>query len=208
MPLWLRSSLASAVLPCTREFSPLCPVVCVCASCSRTEMPRDDSVETRQPLVDCTATQMHRPLADYRAFALAVLLLAGIFLPAVCSAEDLGHWWSDPCDKLRKVRHEGSQEVHTQLKNVISNLKNDLLKLKRIFKTVCTHPYTTFHIQYNTVRMSKVLTHISRLLQTIPVPHPIPKHPWLNNAKFKREMKKQKNKDNVSDPFLSLSANI
>lgn len=112
-----------------------------CGSCSRTEMPRDDSVETRQPLVELprhnNATQMRPPFADYRAFALTVLLLAGIFLPAVCSAEELTHWWSDPCDKLRKVRHEGSQEVHTQLKNVITNLKNDLSKLKNIFKTVC-----------------------------------------------------------------------
>lgn len=115
-----------------------------CASCSHTDMSRDDdSVEIqRQPLVDLprerTGIQMRSPLiTDHTALAFVVLLLATIILPALCSSQELGHWWSDPCDKLRKVRHQGSQQVLTQLNNVISNLnKHQLPQVKHIFKMV------------------------------------------------------------------------
>lgn len=159
-------------------------------------MPRDDSVEIQPPPpVDYAATiipiHIRCPfITDHTTFALAVLLLAGIFLPAVCSSQELGHWWSDPCDKLRKVRHEGSQEVVTQLNNVISNLKHELPKLKRIFKTVCTISLLTI--------LNKLLIPLFYSLQTMPDTHLGQKHPWLNFNRFRKAMKRQTNKDYVS----------
>lgn len=177
-----------------------------CASCSRTEMSRDDSVEIRQPLVDLrrnTGTQMRSPLVipDHTAFALAVLLLASIFLPAVCSSQEPGQWWSDPCDRLRKARHHvGTHKVHTQLNNVIADLnRNQFPKLRQIFKTVGTSS-TNLKFFITTLKsLQTINTSFFCMLQAMPHSLPIANYSWLNFANFKKAMKKHKNKDYVSN---------